>query len=209
MSDSRLVYVIDDEEAVRHSVAFFLEAHGLSVQSFASADEFLAALPTIPPGCILTDMRMPGLDGLGLLERLRSLNLAWPVVVMTAHGDVPRAVQALKAGASDFVEKPFPDNALLDAVLAALQVLDKSREDAADLAEINGRIASLTPREREVLEQLVSGHRNKVIAYNLGTSTRTVEVHRARIMDKMRARSLSALVRMAVSAGFGAGERIR
>ena len=201
MVDPRIVYVIDDEEAVRDSVTFLLEARELCVRSFASADEFLAALPALAPGCVLTDMRMPGMDGIGLLRQIRERNLPWPVVVMTAHGEVPLAVQALKTGASDFIEKPFPGDTLLDAVLSALRTIDRTRQQDADIAEINGRIATLTPREREVLQQLVAGNQNKMIAYNLGMSPRTVEVHRARVMDKMQARSLPALVRMAVAAG--------
>ena len=201
MPEPRIVYVIDDEEAVRDSVALLLEARELCVQSFASAGEFLAAVPSLAPGCVLTDMRMPGMDGLDLLRDIRRRNLPWPVVVMTAHGEVPLAVQALKAGASDFIEKPFPGDALIDAVLSALQTIDQRREKATDTAEINSRIATLTPREREVLEQLVAGNQNKTIAYNLGVSPRTVEVHRARVMDKMQARSLSALVRMTLTAG--------
>ncbi|MGE0258629.1 MAG: response regulator FixJ [Alphaproteobacteria bacterium] len=201
MPEPRFVYVIDDEEAVRDSVAFLLEARGLCVRSFASAGEFLAAVPSLEPGCVVTDMRMPGLDGLGLLQQINERNLHWPVVVMTAHGEVSLAVRALKAGASDFIEKPFPGDALFDAVLSALQTIDQTLKQDAELAEINYRMATLTPREREVLEQLVGGHQNKMIAYNLGMSPRTVEVHRARVMEKMQARSLPALVRMAVAAG--------
>jgi two-component system, LuxR family, response regulator FixJ len=201
MPEPRIVYVIDDEDAVRDSVALLLEARDFCVQSFPSAGEFLEAVPSLAPGCVLTDMRMPGMDGLGLLQEIKERSLAWPVVVMTAHGEVSVAVQALKAGASDFIEKPFPGDALIDALLSALQTIDETREQSADIAEINRRIASLTAREREVLEQLVAGNQNKVIAYNLGMSPRTVEVHRARVMAKMHARSLSALVRMAVNAG--------
>jgi two-component system, LuxR family, response regulator FixJ len=201
MPETRIVYVIDDEEPVRDSVAFLLEARELSVQSFPSPIEFLAVAPSLVPGCVLTDMQMPGMDGLGLLRHMRDRDLTWPVVVMTAHGEVSLAVQALKAGAVDFIEKPFPGPALIDAVLSALQAIDETREQAAGVAEIKTRMGLLTPREREVLDQLVAGNQNKVIAYNLGMSPRTVEVHRARVMEKMQARSLSALVRMALTVG--------
>ena len=201
MPEPRTIYVIDDEEAVRDSVTFLLEARGLWVKSFASAGDFLAAVSSLAPGCVLTDMRMPGMDGLDLLRHIRERNLTWPVVVMTAHGEVPLAVQALKAGASDFIEKPFAGDTLIEAVVSALQTIDQTRKQDADIVQINDRMAMLTPREHEVLEQLVAGNQNKMIAYNLGMSPRTVEVHRARVMDKMQARSLPALVRMAVAAG--------
>jgi len=207
MPEPRIVYVIDDEEPVRDSVAFLLEARELSVRSFPSADAFLAATPSLGPGCVLTDMQMPGTDGLALLRQIKERNLPWPVVVMTAHGEVSLAVQALKAGASDFIEKPFPGDVLIDAVLSALQAAEETREQATDRAEIDSRIALLTPREREVFQELVTGNQNKVIAYNLGMSPRTVEVHRARVMEKMGARNLSALVRMAVAAGVAPTER--
>jgi two-component system response regulator FixJ len=201
MPELRIVYVIDDEKAVRDAVTFLLEARELCVQGFVSASEFLAAVPSLTPGCVLTDMRMPGMGGLDLLREIRGRTLPWPVVVMTAYGEIPLAVQALKAGATDFIEKPFPGETLIEAVLSALQTVNETHKQDADISKINGRIARLTPREREVLEQLVAGNQNKMIAYNLGVSSRTVEVHRARVMDKMRARSLSALVRMAVTAG--------
>ena len=182
-------------------VAFLLEAHELCVRSFPSAGEFLAAVPSLAPGCVLTDMCMPGMDGLELLRDMRGRNLPWPVVVMTAHGEVTSPSGAQGRG------KRFDRKAVSrrcfnnDAVLSALRTIDQTSKQDADVAEINGRIATLTPREREVLEQLVAGNQNKMIAYNLGISPRTVEVHRARVMDKMHARSLSALVRMAVAAG--------
>ena len=207
MPEARFVYVIDDEEPIRDSVTFLLEARELSVQSFPSADAFLALAPSLGPGCVLTDMQMPGMDGLTLLRQIKEHNLPWPVVVMTAHGEVSLAVQALKAGASDFIEKPFPGEVLIDAVLSALETAEETREQAADRADIDKRIRSLTPREREVFEELVAGNQNKVIAYNLGMSPRTAEVHRARVMEKMGARSLSALVRMSVAVGMAPMER--
>ena len=201
MPEYRTVYVIDDDEPIRDSVALLLEARALAVQSFASGPEFLDAAASLAPGCVVTDMRMPVMDGLELLHRLKERNLHLPVIVMTAHGEVSLAVQALKAGATDFIEKPFPGEVLIDAVLSALQTADQMHQREADIADIEGRIGSLTAREREVMDQLVAGNQNKIIAYNLGMSPRTVEVHRARVMEKMQARSLSALVRMVVAAG--------
>ena len=199
-ADIRSVYVVDDDAAVRDSTALYLETQALTVRTFASAAEFLEAAPAVAPGCVLTDLRMPGMDGLELLRRLKQQNLPLSVVVMTAYGEVALAVQALKSGASDFIEKPFAGEALLDAIESALQSIHRAHQHEADAAAFHERVTSLTPREREVMEQLVAGHPNKVIAYNLGMSPRTVEVHRARVMEKMGARSLSALVRMAVSA---------
>ena len=201
MPEYRTVYVIDDDEPVRDSVVLLLEGRALAVQSFASGPEFLDAAASLAPGCVVTDMRMPAMDGIELLRRLRERDLHLPVIVMTAHGEVSLAVQALKAGATDFIEKPFPGEVLIDAVLAALETVDRIHQRDANIGEIEGRIASLTAREREVMDQLVAGNQNKIIAYNLGMSPRTVEVHRARVMEKMRARSLSALVRMVVTAG--------
>jgi two-component system response regulator FixJ len=201
MPEYRTVYVIDDDEPVRDSVALLLEASALAVQSFASGPEFLDAAASLAPGCVVTDMRMPVMDGIELLHRLRERNLHLPVIVVTAHGEVSLAVQALKAGALDFIEKPFSGEVLIDAVLPALQAVDRIHQRDADIAEIEGRIASLTTRERGVMDQLVAGNQNKIIAYNLGVSPRTVEVHRARVMEKMQARSLSELVRMAVAVG--------
>jgi two-component system response regulator FixJ len=209
MPEHHAVYVIDDDEAVRESVALLLEARALLVQTFASGREFLAAAPSLVPGCVLTDMRMPEMDGLELLRRLRERHLNLPVIVITAHGEVSIAVQALRAGAADFIEKPFPGDVLLDAVLSALQTIDQTHQQDTDIAGIHGRIASLTTREREVMDQLVAGNQNKVIAYNLGMSPRTVEVHRARVMAKMQARSLSTLVRMVVSVGQHADANTR
>lgn len=200
MADIRSVYIVDDDRAVRESTALYLETQALTVRTFSSAAEFLEAAPAVAPGCVLTDLRMPGMDGLELLRRLKQQNLPLSVVVMTAYGEVALAVQALKAGASDFIEKPFAGEALLNAIESALQSIHRTHQHEADAAAFQERVTSLTPREREVMEQLVAGHPNKVIAHNLGMSPRTVEVHRARVMEKMRARSLSALVRMAVSA---------
>jgi two-component system, LuxR family, response regulator FixJ len=195
----RSVYVIDDDEAVRESISLLLESRAVPVQTFASAPEFLAVAPSVPPGCVLTDLRMPGMDGLELLERLQERNLRLPVIVMTGHGELPLAVRALKAGAIDFIEKPFPGVALFDAVESALQAIDETRENDAAVRQI----ASLTPREREVMDGIVTGKPNKIIVYELSIAQRTVENHRAEVMEKMHARSLSALVRMVIATGQG------
>ena len=200
MADVPLVHVVDDDEAVRDSLSLLLEAAGLSVRTYDSATAFLKALPNLAAGCVLTDVRMPGLDGLELQRRLTELGIRLPVIVMTGHGDVPIAVEALKAGAADFLEKPFDDAQLLAAVSGALATSQRRREEEAATAGIAKRLASLTPREREVLDKLVAGQPNKTIAYDLGSSPRTVEVHRARVMEKMGVRSLPELVRMTIAA---------
>jgi two-component system response regulator FixJ len=204
MPENAAVHVIDDDEAVRHSLSFLFESAGLAVRTYDSAEAFLGVAAQLRAGCVLTDVRMPGMDGLALQRRLRDIGLRLPVIVMTGHGDVPIAVQALKAGAADFIEKPFDDELLLAAVRAALDADRRIREREAEAEEIAARLASLTPRERQVLERLVAGQPNKAIAHDLGASPRTIEVHRARVMEKMGARSLSELVRMALRAGVAA-----
>lgn len=200
MAEAPLVHVVDDDEAVRDSLSLLLESAGFSVRTYDSATAFLKALPNRATGCVLTDVCMPDLDGLELQRRLTQLGVGLPVIVMTGHGDVPIAVEALKAGAADFLEKPFDDTQLLAAVSSALAASQRTRDEEAAVAEIATRLASLTPREREVLDRLVVGQPNKTIAYDLGSSPRTVEVHRARVMEKMGARSLPELVRMAIAA---------
>jgi two-component system response regulator FixJ len=200
MADVPLVHVVDDDEAVRDSLSLLLEAAGLSVRTYDSATAFLKALPNLAAGCVLTDVRMPELDGLELQRRLTELGIRLPVIVMTGHGDVPIAVEALKAGAADFLEKPFDDVQLLAAVSSALAASQRTRDEEVAMAGIARRLASLTPREREVLDKLVAGQPNKTIAYDLGSSPRTVEVHRARVMEKMGVRSLPELVRMTIAA---------
>jgi two-component system response regulator FixJ len=200
MADVPLVHVVDDDEAVRDSLGLLLEAAGLSVRTYDSATAFLKALPNLAAGCVLTDVRMPELDGLELQRRLTELGIRLPVIVMTGHGDVPIAVEALKAGAADFLEKPFDDAQLLAAVSSAIAASQRKSEEEAAMAGIAKRLASLTPREREVLDKLVAGQPNKTIAYDLGSSPRTVEVHRARVMEKMGVRSLPELVRMTIAA---------
>jgi two-component system response regulator FixJ len=194
-----LVHVIDDDDAVRDSLALLLDSADLAVRTYDSALAFLAVASSLVAGCILTDVRMPDLDGLALQRRLNEAGVRLPVIVMTGHGDVPVAVAALKAGAADFLEKPFDDERLISAVRAALAVSLQARRQAAATADIAARIGTLTPREREVLDLLVAGNPNKTIAYDLGASPRTVEVHRARVMEKMGARSLAELVRMVIA----------
>ena len=200
MTTDRVVHVIDDDADVRQSLAFLLTSAGLTVRMHDSALAFLDVLPEIKDGCVVTDVRMPGMDGLELQRRLRQLKARLPVIVMTGHGDVPLAVEAMKSGAVDFIEKPFDDEALLSAVRTALARHATDSERQARLAAVQARLAGLSSREREVLQGLVAGKANKVIAYDLGISARTVEVHRANVMTKMQADSLSELVRMVLAA---------
>jgi len=196
-----VVHVIDDDEALRESLAFLLGTAHLKVRTYESATAFLGGLSRVEPGCIITDVRMPGISGVELLRRLKSLGVAFPVIVITGHGDVPLAVDAMKLGAVDFLEKPFEDDALLAAVRSALGRHDQYARREAEKAEIFQRIASLSPRERQVLEGLVAGNPNKTIAFDLGISPRTVEIYRANVVTKMQATSLSDLVRMALVGG--------
>jgi two-component system response regulator FixJ len=196
------VHVIDDDDALRQSLQFLLESASIKVAAYESAAAFLDALPRIDAGCVITDVRMPGMSGLDLLKRLQELKIGLPVIVMTGHGDVPLAVEAMKGGAVDFIEKPFDDEVLLASVRAALGRQELSSRREAELAEINERLAGLSNRERQVLDGLVAGNPNKTIAYDLGISPRTVEIYRANVMTKMHAASLSNLVRMALVAGL-------
>jgi two-component system, LuxR family, response regulator FixJ len=198
--DSVLVHVIDDDEAARQSLAFLLRANAIEVQTYESGTAFLEAAPYLKSGCIITDVRMPEISGIELLRRLRELKIFLPVIVITGHGDVPLAVEAMKFGASDFLEKPFDDEILLAAVRSALNRQDSDGKRQAERAAIVGRLAALSNREREVLEGLVAGRANKQIAFDLGISPRTVEIYRANLMTKMQAASLSELVRMALIA---------
>ena len=193
------VHVIDDDAGVRDALQFLFESAGLPVRSYDSALAFIDQIGANGTGCVLTDVRMPGFDGIALLRRLTELGLDLPVIVMTGHADVLLAVQALKEGAVDFIEKPFDDERLLAAVKAALAAGRRRRQEAAELDAVTARLASLTPREHEVLGGLVAGHPNKTIAYDLGASPRTIEVHRGRVMEKMQARSLPDLVRMVLA----------
>lgn len=200
MATTPLVHVVDDDASVRDSLAVLLESAGYAVRAYDSAAALLQAALQNPVGCVLTDIQMPELNGLELQRRMAELGIPLPVIVMTGHGDVPIAVEALKAGATDFLEKPFDDTQLLAAVASAIAISQRTSQEAAEVADIAARLATLTPREREVLERLVAGHPNKTIAYDLGSSPRTVEVHRARVMEKMGARSLPELVRMTITA---------
>jgi two-component system response regulator FixJ len=203
MTDARIVHLVDDDEAVRESLAALLEAHGFDVRTYASAEAFLTAFPTGAAGCLLTDIRMPDMDGLTSQERVAETSPGLAVVVMTGHADVPLAVRAMKAGAIDFVEKPFPATAMVATLGRALEEAARRRVKPPEPdGEIRARFDSLTPREREVLDGLVAGLPNKTIAYDLGISPRTVEIHRARVMEKMRAKSLSELVRLALHLGL-------
>ncbi|MBM3619047.1 MAG: response regulator [Alphaproteobacteria bacterium] len=198
MTSSPVVHVVDDDADVRDSLTFLLGATGLAVRVHESAVAFLKVLPEIEDGCVVTDVRMPEIDGIELQRRLRAQGCLLPVVVMTGHGDIALAVEAMKAGAVDFIEKPFDDDVLLAAIRAALAQRGSERERAARVAEVRARLRSLSERERQVLDGLVAGKPNKIIAYDLGISPRTVEIYRANVMTKMDADSLSALVRMAM-----------
>jgi two-component system, LuxR family, response regulator FixJ len=201
MSES-VVYVVDDDDAARESLEFLLNSARMTVKAFSSASAFLTSLPPTSSCCLITDVRMPDISGIELLKRLRERNLRIPVIVITGHGDVPLAVEAMKWGAVDFFEKPFDGDKIVAAVRSALT---DSKEDAnreAEKADLHGRLAALTPRERDVLAGLVAGNPNKTIAYDLGISPRTVEIYRANVMTKMKAGSLSELVRMALLAGM-------
>jgi len=202
MQPEPIIYVIDDDEAVRESLEFLLKTAGLAVRSFDSAQAFLDVLPEIGAGCIVTDVRMPEITGIDLLRRVKEMGLDIPVIVITGHGDISLAVEAMKIGAVDFLEKPFDDDTLLDAVRASLTRTASAAQRNAELGEIHDRLAALSNRERQVLEGLVAGKANKVIAFDLGISPRTVEIYRANLMTKMAANSLSDLVRMAMMAGI-------
>jgi two-component system response regulator FixJ len=204
-SDQPLVHVIDDDDAIRQSLAFLLSTAKIEVVTYPSASAFLEALPGIAPGCIITDVRMPGISGIELVRRLKELNVGAPVIVVTGHGDVPLAVEAMKIGAADFLEKPFDDEVLLASVRSALKVQDAETKRRSERGDVEGRLATLSSRERDVLGGLVAGRANKQIAYDLGISPRTVEIYRANLMNKMQAGSLSELVRMALVVGILGG----
>ncbi len=203
MTDSEsLVFVVDDDDSVRKALARLMKSVGLNVETFGSASEFLAREPHPGPGCLVLDVRMPGLSGLDLQKELSASGTPLPVIFITGHGTVPMSVQAMKAGAVEFLEKPFDDQILIDAVQEALKKDQQARQNKGELKEIHERVNSLTPREREVFGLVVSGKLNKQIAFELGTSEKTIKVQRSKVMKKMHADSLADLVRMAVKVGI-------
>lgn len=195
---SAVIHLIDDDDGVRRSLAFALTTAGHAVRAYESGTAFLGALAELQPGCIVSDIRMPGIDGLELQRELSARGITLPVIIMTGHADVRLAVDAMKAGAVDFIEKPFDDDILLAAIRVALDRYGATEEREAEVQVIRERLETLSGREKEVLDGLVSGQANKTIAYDLNLSARTVEVHRANVMTKMAARNLSELVRMAL-----------
>jgi two-component system response regulator FixJ len=201
MSNSTVIYVIDDDAAMRDSLAFLLDVNGFKPQAYETADAFLAGVSAAPPTCVISDIRMPGMNGIELVRKLKGDGSSCPVILITGHGDVALAVEAMKAGAVDFIEKPFDDTVLLDAIRAALE-RPASESESATKKEAEARLAELSPRERDVLQGLVAGKINKVIAHDLSISPRTVEVYRANLMAKTGARSMSELMRLALAAGM-------
>lgn len=199
MQDSFVVHIVDDDDAVRQSLAFLLSTAGIPVRVYDSATSFLDSLASLQAGCLITDVRMPDLTGIELLHRLKAKSINLPVIVITGHGDIPLAVEAMKSGAIDFIEKPFAEEAILRAVRAAEESAKKYGRRSEDGGALAARIASLSERERQVLDGLVAGNANKTIAYDLGISPRTVEVYRANVMTKMQAKNLSELIRMTLA----------
>ncbi len=197
------VFIVDDDQEVREAIKLLMESVGLTARSFPSAQAYLDQLDCSRPGCLILDVRMKGMSGLDLQQRLAREPVHPPVIMITGHGDVPMAVRAVKAGAVDFIEKPFNDQTLLDAVHRAFDQDARNRGQASRLADIQERLTRLTPREREILDQVIAGKRNKVIAADLEISQSTVEAHRAKVMEKMEASSLSDLMRMMMAIDRG------
>jgi two-component system response regulator FixJ len=202
MPDKGKVYVIDDDEAMRDSLNFLLDSADYNVTLFETAVKFLDVLPSLDFGCVVSDVRMPGLDGIELLKRMKAGHSTFPIVIMTGHGDIPLAVEALKLGAVDFLEKPFEDDRLIGMIDAAIRQAETAAKSEAVKLDIAARIATLSPRERQVMEGLIAGLSNKLIARDYDISPRTIEVYRANVMTKMQANSLSELVRLAMRAGL-------
>jgi|SRR5579862_9294573 len=202
MSGERKVYVIDDDAAMRDSLNFLLGAAGFDVTMFDTATKFLNVLPRLDFGCVVSDVRMPGIDGIELLKRMKALTSRFPIVIITGHGDVPLAVEAMKLGAVDFLEKPFEDDRLIAMIDTAIRQSDPAARDQAVTRDLAARIASLSPRERQVMDGLIAGLSNKLIARDHDISPRTIEVYRANVMTKMQANSLSELVRLAMRGGL-------
>lgn len=200
MSKQATVFVVDDDQAMRNSLKWLIESVGLKVKTYASADEFINDYYPGRAGCLLLDVRMPGMSGLELQEQFVEQQIKIPIIIITGHGDVPMAVRAMKAGAVDFIEKPFNDELLLESIRNALIKDVDQRNVQSRRADIATRLAHLTPREHEVMEMVTSGRANKDIAKTLGVSSKTVEAHRARVMEKMQASSLAELVKMAIVA---------
>ena len=202
MSSMPKVYVVDDDAAMRDSLNFLLDAANFEVALFETATNFLEVLPRLEFGCVISDIRMPGIDGIELLRRMKLLDSRFPIVIITGHGDVPLAVEAMKLGAVDFLEKPFEDDRLIGIIEAAIRQTEPAAKDEAVTQDIAARIESLSPRERQVMDGLIAGLSNKMIARNYDISPRTIEVYRANVMTKMQAGSLSELVRLAMRAGL-------
>ena len=196
-----VVYVVDDDAAVRDSLGYLLESVGLAVVTCAAAGAFMDRYDPNRPGCLVTDVRMPGMSGIDLQAHLRRVAPDLPVIIVTGHGDVPMAVRAMKAGAYDFIEKPYNDQALLDVVQTAVADSRRAAGARAETAEVLSRLSTLTPREREVLDLVADGLSNKGVARHLGISGKTVETHRARVMEKMQAGSLAELLRLLYACG--------
>jgi two-component system response regulator FixJ len=201
MAERGKVYVIDDDHAMRDSLDFLLDSSGFEVTLFENAQAFLDRLPTLVFGCVVSDVRMPGIDGIELLKRMKLSNSSFPILIMTGHGDVPLAVEAMKLGALDFLEKPFEDERLVGMIETAIQQAEPAAKNESVTQDILARIASLSPRERQVMDGLMTGLSNKLIAREYDISPRTIEVYRANVMTKMGANSLSELVRLAMRAG--------